>query len=259
MQVYTYLSLIPEALVLSHLPPEQFGKYMAIGNRRKTESPVVFFEIDPDADLTNFKMDEARKRCVPHEDSSPHRSIYVSIYHVIPLVPLESIRKAYLTTSSGFTLGLDSREWPGDSGDHFYLYQELGPVYPRAASRLNPGDFIRHVTNPDAMVLVPRVAFVDLQLGSLASDPDSPLASQRLPYLHFDHLRECLHSVAEGSDRRAKIVNRGLRPDLLFFLIRSGLFVGDCEGMKFFPMPDEETLEKDHHLWWHSARTAKGY
>jgi len=259
MQTHTYLSLIPEALVLSHLPPDQFGKYMAIGNRRKTEGPVVFFELDPDADFSSFKIEEARKRCVPHADGSPHRSIYVAVYNVIPRVPLDALKRAYLTTPSGFTLGLDPGGWAADTQDRFFLYQELGPVYPRAASRLNPQEFCHHVTDPEAMVFLPRIAFIDLQLGPMAMDPGAASSADQMPYEHLEHLQECLHSVAPGQERKTKIVNRGLRPELLFYLIRSGLFIGDQAGMKFFPMLPEEELEKNHHLWWHSARSSKGY
>jgi hypothetical protein len=259
MKIHTYLSLMPEALVLSHLPPDQFGKYMAIGNRRKSEGPVVFFEVADDADLSGFKLTEARARCTPHEDGSPHRSVYVSVYHVLPRVPLPSLLKAYLTTPSGFTLGLDSAEWVPCSKDGLFLYQELSPVYPRAASRLNPLDFCRHVADPDAMVSLPRLAFIDLDLGPLAVDPEASIGGQELPYQNLDHLRECLSAVAPGQERTTKIVNRGLRPDLQFHLIRTGLFIGDRAEMKFFPMPSEETLERQHQLWWYSARTAKGY
>jgi hypothetical protein len=126
MKIHTYLSLIPEALVLSHLPPDQFGKYMAIGNRRKIEGPVVFFELDPGADYSAFKMEEARKRCVPHADGSPHRSIYVAVYNVIPRIPLDALVKAYLTTPSGFTLGHRSRRMVAEPG---------GQVFPLSGAR----------------------------------------------------------------------------------------------------------------------------
>lgn len=259
MKIHTYLSLIPEALILSHLPPEQFGKYMAIGNRRQIEGPAVFFEIDPQADLSCFKIEEARRRCEPHPDGSPHRSIYVAVFNVIPRVPLGSLARAHLTTPSGFTLGIEPKEWVPTGDDRFFLYQELGPVYPRAASCLNPLEFCRRVTDPEAWVSLPRIAFIDLQLGPLAKDPNATERAGELPYQHMDHLRECLNAVGSQDNRKTKIVNRGMRPDILFYLIRSGLFIGDQEEMRFFPMPSEDELERDHHLWWHSARSAKGY
>ena len=257
METWTYLSLIPEALILSQLPPEKFGMYLAIGNRRQNESPAVFFEVDSTADLSAFRIGEAAKRCVPHADGSPHRSIYVAVYNVIPRVPLEALKKAYLVTPAGFTLAVDPVEWRHEGDDRLFLYQELGPVYPRAVSRLNPGDFCRHVTDPAALVSLPRLAFIDLKLGPLALDPDAEPSG--LPYRQIDHLRDCLRSVRDDPARMTKIVNRGLRPDVLYYLIRGGLYIGDGERMRFFPLPGEDMLESEHYLWWHSARTVKGY
>jgi hypothetical protein len=257
METHLYLSLIPEALIFSQLPPDKFGMYMAIGSSRQIEGPAVFFEVDQSADLSAFRIDEARARCVPHPDGSPHRSIYAAVYNVLPRVPLDALQRAYLTTPAGFTLGLDSAEWQEQSDDAVFLYQELGPVYPRAASRLEPAAFCRHVTDPASLVTLPRLAFIDLKLGALAKAPDTPGAAG-LPYQSLEHLRSCLKDVHREGGRTTKIVNRGLRPDILFYLIRSGLFVGDKEaGVRFFPLPDEDALERDHYLWWHSAQSVK--
>jgi hypothetical protein len=257
METRIYLSLIPEALILSQLPPDKFGMYLAIGNRRQIEGPAVFFEVDPAADLSAFRIDEAARRCVPHADGSPHRSIYVAVYNVIPRVPLAALKKAYLVTPAGFTLAIDPAEWRPEGDDRLFLYQELGPVYPRAVSRLDPRDFCRHVTDPSCLVSLPRLAFIDLKLGLLARDPDAGAAG--LPYQHLDHLRECLRTVRDDPGRMTKIVNRGLRPDVIYYLIRSGLSIGDGSGMRYFPIPCEDELASDHYLWWHSARTVKGY
>jgi len=257
MEPRLYLSLIPEALIFSQLTPEKFGMYMAIGSNRQIEGPAVFFEVDQSADLSDFRLEETRERCVPHPDGSPHRSIYVAVYNVLSRVPLTALKRAYLTTPAGFTLPLDSHEWEEKSDDSLFLYQELGPVYPRAASRLEPWAFCRQVTDPSSLVSLPRLAFIDLKLGALATNPDSPGAGG-LPYQNLEHLRSCLKDVHGESSRRTKIVNRGLRPDILFYLIRSGLFVGDYEsGMRYFPLPSEDILESEHYLWWHSARSVK--
>jgi len=257
MEPRLYLSLIPEALIFSQLTPEKFGMYMAIGSSRQIEGPAVFFEVDQSADLAAFRIDEARKRCVPHPDGSPHRSIYAAVYNVLPHVPLTALKRAYLTTPSGFTLGIDATDWEEQSDDAVFLYQELGPVYPRAASRLEPWEFCRHVTDPASLVSLPRVAFIDLKLGALATNPATPGAAG-LPYQNLEHLRSCLKDVHPDNGRATKIVNRGLRPDILFYLIRSGLFIGDKEaGMRYFPLPGEDELERDHYLWWHSARSVK--
>ena len=258
METHLYLSLIPEALILSQLPPEKFGAYVATGSRRQIEGPAGGFEVDQSADLSGFRLDEARARCKVHRDGSPRRSTYVAVYNVLPRVPLEALRKVYLTTPSGLTLGLDPGTWAGDGHERFFLYQELGPVYPRVASRLGPKAFCELVTAPEKLVTLPRIAFIDLKLGSLASDTDIQLDGS-LPYQNAEHLRECLRSLRDHAERMTKIVYRGMRPDILFSMVRSGLFVGDTTGLRFFPMPSEEALESQHTLWWHSAQAVKGY
>lgn len=258
MQNHIYLSLIPEALIMSQLPPDKFGAYMATGSKRQIEGPAIFFEVDPGADLSAFRMQEAEARCKPHKDGSPRRSIYISVWNVLPQVPLEALQRVYLTTPGGLTLGLDPAEWRAAVGDKFFLYQELGPVYPRVATRLEPRAFCELVANPEKMVSVPRIAFIDLKIGVLARDADAALDGN-VPYQHIDHLRECLRSLEHNPERMTKIVNRGLRPDILFSMIRSGVFVGDNRGLRYFPMPSEETLESQHNLWWHSAKALRGY
>ena len=258
MESHLYLSLIPEALILSQLPPDKFGTYLATGSKRQIEGPAVFFEVDQTADLSGFHMDEARARCVLHRDGSPRKSVYMAVFNVLPRVPLEALRRVYLTTPSGLTLGLDPVPWTGDGHDRFFLYQELGPVYPRVASSLGPKGFCDLVTSPDKLVSLPRLAFIDLNLGSLATDTDIQLDGS-VPYQNVEHLRECLRALRDHPARMTKIVYRGMRPDILFSMVRSGLFVGDTHGLRFFPMPTEDSLEADHSLWWHSARAVKGY
>ena len=259
MENYLYLSLIPEALILSQLPPEKFGRYLATGSKRQIEGPAVFFAVDLEADLSAFRMKEALERCVPHQDGRPRNSVYVSIFNVLSQVPLSALSRAYLTTPSGLTLELESQEWAplGDQEANF-LYQELGPVYPRVASRMRPQPFCEAVTDPAAMVSLPAVAFIDLKIGGLAYRPEREEVAGT-PYSQSDHIRECFGSLEHKVGRPTKIVNRGLRPDILFYLVRSGVFLGKGSAMLFFPMPSEDTLESDHYLWWHSAQSQRGY
>ena len=259
METHLYLSLIPEALILSHLSPAEFGRYTATGAKRQIEGPAVFFEVDPAADLSAFRMDEARARCVPHPDGRRRNSVYVAIYDVLRRVPIDALGRAYLTTPSGITLGLEPGSCPEpEANEAHFFYQELGPVYPRVASRLEPWSFCEWVTSPAQLIALPAIAFIDLKLGGLAYNP--PRADRPLPpYQHAEHIRECFEGLGRKPDTPVKIVNRGLRPDILFYLVRSGLYVGGGGAMRYFPLPDEETLESDHHLWWHSAQTMKGY
>jgi len=259
MESHLYLSLIPEALILSQLTPAEFGRYLATGSKRQIVGPAVFIEVDRQADLATFRIDEAMARCVPHSDGSPRRSVYLAIHNVLGCVPPAAMLKAYLTTPAGSSLALEPGEWRAkDDEEANFLYQELGPVYPRVASRLRPKDFCDAVTDPTAFVSLPAIAFIDLKIGGLAYEPERVEVPGTL-YSVSDHIRECFSSLDHKVGRPTKIVNRGLRPDLLFYLVRSGLFVGGRGELKYFPLPDGDTLESEHHLWWHSAQAMKGY
>src|SRR5690606_39865568 len=42
---YLYLSLLPEALVASHLAPEEYGAYLATGAQKRARGQAVFFKL----------------------------------------------------------------------------------------------------------------------------------------------------------------------------------------------------------------------
>ena len=116
MERHLYLSVMPEALVASQLPPHAFGAYYATGSRKKSRSQAMFFELDPDFRHEYFNIEAGYKRLVPHEDGSPKRSVYISIYRVLEHVPLSAIQKLYVTTRDGRTLGLDAADDIPESG-----------------------------------------------------------------------------------------------------------------------------------------------
>src|SRR5690554_3206761 len=127
MDLYLYLSLIPEALVFSQLPPQHFGKYLAIGEKRLSKGPAVFFEVDPTFQSDLLPIERARKKCVPHLDGSPRRSTYVSVYHALANIPTSVLGTLHLTTRDGITLGLERSEADIVQRDGLFLYQELSP------------------------------------------------------------------------------------------------------------------------------------
>lgn len=258
MEIYLYLSLVPEALIYSMLPPEKFGKYLAIGDKKTTESPALFFEVDPDFRHEAFRLDQLKSDCHGHEDGSPRRSTYVSVYHALANIPVSALGRLHLATKAGFVLPLERGEYEGEPDGRFYLYQELCPVRPRVVSRLEPKAFNQHVTDPRQPIFLPRVVFCDLNLGTLETDPAKGDTGS-LPYHEIRHLRECLMGLQEREDKMTKIAVRDMQPEILFASIRRGVFVGDQQSFAYYPLPDEDTLARDHHLWWHSARSVPRY
>ena len=115
MEKFLYLSLAPEALIASNLPPEQFGAYYATGDYHRSFDQAIFFEINPDFKSDYFPMGKFDELCVPHSDGTPHKSVYLSVYRVLEHVPISAFRNLYLTTADGRTLELKKADFVPDS------------------------------------------------------------------------------------------------------------------------------------------------
>jgi hypothetical protein len=246
-----YLSVIPEALIVSMLPPEEFAVYYSVGSLKKAREQAVFFELDPSFRSEHLRIDEAIARCVPHENGSPKRSIYVSVYRVLEHVPLAAMRTLYLVTQDGRALGLTpGKVWP-EADDGLHLYQEIAPVHPLVASTLAPRPFYELIVkNPVSLISLPAVCFVELRLGELASDPQHG-AVRDLPYSNIEHLRGCLMEL-KTKTVHAKMVNRIQPAQFPYRMIKNGVFVGNAQGCLCFPVPSPEELRTQHYAWWRS-------
>lgn len=253
MSIHLYFSLIPEALVVSMLPPKAFGQYYATGRRYKTREQAVFFEVDPKFRHEYFAIDDAIARCVPHEDGSPKSSVYVSTYRVLEHLPVSALGTLHLSTAYGDTLALEPSDRLESRGDaKFHLYQDLAPVQSLAVSSLSPEDYYRRlVMSPSKFIRFPGLAFVDLDLGGLGNDPESPDTSH-LPYPYLHHLRESLLELA-GTEKDIKLVSRAQAPEFLYRMVRTGLYVGSGGDLACYRLPSHAVLRNDHPRWWRNA------
>ena len=252
MNVHLYLSLMPEALIVSMLNPEDFGTYYAVGTAKKSRGQAMFFEVDINFRHPFFRIDEAIARCVPHEDGTPKSSIYVSVYRVLEHMDLTALKELYLTTQDGRTLALTpSNDIPmPEKGLH--LYQEIIPVTPLVASRLDPVAFHELIVkNPTSLITVPVICFVELRLGELAHDPEMGLCED-LPYGNSDHLRQCLSDV-KTKYVSTKMVDRIHSSVFPYRAVKNGIFVGNSDQLKYYPMPSPEILRSENYRWWRSA------
>lgn len=252
MPVHLYLSMMPEALIASMLPPEEFGVYYATGTEKHSRSQAVFMEIDPTFRSDYFRVDEGIQRCKPEPDGSPKRSIYISVYRVLENIPLSAIRKLYLVTQDGQVLGVCNDPNIPENGERFFLYQEIAPVHPLIVSLLPPRAF--HdliVRNPISLISVPAICFVDLRLGELSMDPVNG-AVRDLPYANIEHLRACLVDLGNKTVH-TKMVNRNQPASFLYRTVRTGIYVGNHSNLLYYPLPSPETLRAEHYRWWRSA------
>ncbi|NQT27079.1 hypothetical protein HQ585_17120 [candidate division KSB1 bacterium] len=254
MKSYLYLSLIPEALIASMLPPEEFGTYLAIGTKKRTRGEAIFFEIDTDFKSDFFNLSSFKEKCVPHENGEPKKTFYLSIYRVLENVPLNALKNLYLTTDNGRVLELKEGTFKPETDGDLHLYQELAPVTPFIASELNPVDFCQFITDKKNSISVPTLAFVELQLHELAKNPDSPCIRD-LPYSNIDHLKDNLKELKEKPDKITKTVIRSVHNDILFRMVKNGFFIGDHQTLKYYPFPSVDDLESKYYAWWRSAQT----
>lgn len=253
MTKHLYLSLMPEALIASMLSAEEFGLYYAIGSDRTMHDQAIFIELDPDFRSDDFRIEEGLARCVPHEDGSPKKSVYISVYRVLERLPLSALKKLYLVSAHGEVLGLDPCDNLPQDDEAAYLYQEIAPVQPLVVSSLGPKAFADFISqDEDNFVHLPAVAFVELRLGNLAANPEHGSIDD-LPYDSIPHLRECLIEV-RTKETQTKMVHRVHAVEFPYRMIKSGLFISKSgEKLLYFPMPSRDQLRGEYYRWWRSA------
>ncbi|RPF28743.1 hypothetical protein [Georgenia muralis] len=254
MQTYLYFSLVPEALIASQLPPEKFGQYYATGYGYKSKGQALFFDVDPVRLGDFFDLEAAFERCVAHPDGRPKSSVYVSTYRVLEHVPVDALGSLHLTTAYGATLELGRSADLPPAGDGLHLYKELAPVTSLVVSDQDPRTFYEGITvQPSKFVRFPGLAFVELELGELASDPARGHVAD-LPYPNLHHLREALLEVSQP-DKSTKMVERVPSGEFTYRTVKdgSGFYFGNGTDLAFYPMPSHHDLRQDHPLWWRSA------
>ena len=252
MKQFVYLSITPESLVASHLPPVEFGNYLATGTRKRLRGQVIFLELDA-AKMKNLPIDYLNERLVPYKDGEPKRSLYLSIYRVLENTPLEAMKNLYLVTDDGKVLELKPKSFRPDDGDVIHLYQQFNPINTRVASKLSPTEFITFLTDTEKPVSVPMIFMAELKLNRLARHPDAPIHD--LPYPNPDHLRECLSRLISSEQRLTKTVIRQFKGDLSYRTVKDGFFVGNHDNYLYYPFLSTEELEGTYYSWWRSALT----
>ena len=244
--------MTPEALIASMLTPEEFGAYYAVGSVKKSRGQAIFFEIDLDFRHEELPIEEGLERCVHHEDGDPKRSVYITVYRALENISLDAVQKLYLVTQDGRTLGLNPSEECPEDGGGLHLYQEIAPVHPLVVSTLGPKEFYDLIVKePTTLLTLPAVCFAELRLGELADNPEYGSVGD-LPYSNIDHLRQCLVDLRTKTVH-TKMVNRVQPASFHYRTVKSGVFVGNVDQCRYFPLPSQEELRAKHYRWWRSA------
>ena len=252
MKKYLYLSITPESLVASHLPPAEFGNYLAIGTRKRLRGQAIFLELNP-AKMPNLPIDYMNERLVPYANGEPKRSVYLSIYRVLENIPVEAMLNLYLVTDDGKVLELKSVPFPLDKQDIIHLYQQFNPISTRVASKLSPPEFIAFLTDTEKPVSAPSIFMAELKLNKLSRHPEAPIHD--LPYPNPDHLKDCLSTLMLSEHRLTKTVIRQFKGELSYRTIKTGFFVGNRDDYLHYAFPSIDELEGPYYSWWRSALT----
>jgi hypothetical protein len=244
MNKYIYLTCTPEALVASMLPPQAFGLYLSTGTKKRNKGQTIFFEVDLSQIEKIIDLESLNKRCVAKEDGSPKSSVYLSVYRVLETIPTSALKSLYLTTDHGCVLELKKAPYDKskEQQNALHLYQELCPVTPMVASGLTPSTFLKRLTDNSIPIVLPKLFFVELKLGELATNPLSGSA-EHLPYSNIGHLRDCLEILRGEYEKHMKTVQRVFSGTLLYRTIETGFYVGSKDEIAFYPYPSMKQLE----------------
>jgi hypothetical protein len=253
MSKFIYLTATPEALIASMLPPEKFGEYLSTGTKKRNKGQAIFFEVDLGKIETLIDLDSLNTRCVPKADGSPKNSVYLSVYKILEMIPLSALKSLYLTTDNGYTLELKKTPYDlsKENKNKLYLFQELCPVSPMVASGLSPSEFLKQLTDRSTPIAVPKLFFVDLKLGDLATNPLKGSVDY-LPFANIVHLRDCLESLKGDYKKQMKTVQRVFSGALLYRTIESGFYVGDKDEILFYRYPSLSELEDINYEFFRS-------
>lgn len=251
---YLYLSLLPESLVASHLPPNEFGLYLATGSQKRARGQGLFFKLTAEYAQRIITPAIAERM----NARQPRRSLYLSIYRVLEHTPLEAFESLHLATDDGRVLSLLPGTYRPNPGPRFHLYQEFCPVTPRVVSTLDPQEFAKHITDPSHPISLPALVFAELKLERLGDDPEAT-GIDNLPYPHLEHLRDCLRELRVKQGKQTKTLIRYLQQDVLFRTLNGGFYLAKSGGgFRYFPMPTLEQLETIYYPWWRSAQSSFG-
>lgn len=251
-KIYYYMALFPtEALIASMLAPEQFGSYMATGYKSGSHEQLIFAEIEGEFG-TEFDWDYAKEKTVPHEDGKPKYSVYLSIYRVLERVPLSKMKKLYLTTSDGRTLGLEKSEFPKFEGKKpYYLYQDLCPVNPLVISAFEPKAFGEYMVNKNVKISLPALFFCDMKVVDMNNLEHSghigPIYDRNL-----GHLNECIKSVTVRG-KETKMIERTFAGKFTFQIVDQGFALFNADEKVWYQMPTKEEFETKYYYWASSA------
>jgi hypothetical protein len=251
-----YQILYPnQALIASHLGPQDFARHYLVGSVRHYTGKLVFAEIDAGFRHPYFKIDEAFAEMKPHEDGSPKRTKFISSYRVLEHMDFDFILKLYLANSEAQVLELSTGTYTAkhETG-YLRTYAEIAPLSMLVLSPLAMPDFGTFITAPGNAKGSPKLFYTQIELNIrefLETFESNPFAQAPFPFLHPSKLRDAIHDMQAKPDKKSKGLSLFCPLDQISFKkIRHGFMFASPHRYKFFPMPTPHEIEEKHFKFW---------
>ena len=246
------------ALVASNLDPSEFGKHYTIGSSRYFHSQVVFAEIDSGFRHDYFEIERYMEEVVPKPDGSPKRTKFISTYRVLEHLELSAFRNLYITSVEGKVLTLHQAAYERQHGPGFVrTFQEICPLNAIVLSYMTPPEFGVFITDPRQAKSAPKVLFtqIDLNIDEFLSTLEAnPFHSSPIPNVHPQKLRDQILELKGNPSKKLKGISLDSAFGRMPFLsLRSGFWIADGKDLLYWPIPDHQTLERDHYDWLRST------
>ncbi len=251
-----YQILYPnQALIASHLTPEEFARHYLIGSIRHYSGKLVFAEIDSGFRHPYFNIDGILQNMNPHADGSPKRTKFICSYRVMEHMDFNAIQKLYLATSEAHVLELAPGPYEKVHQRGFLrTYAEIAPLSMLVMSPMNFPDFGRFITEAGNPKGCPKLFYTQIDLNVndfLSAFENNPFAQAPFPFLHPSKLRDAIRSMKAAPEKKAKGLSLFCPLDQISFKrIRHGFMFASETEAKFFPMPSQHEIEEKNFKFW---------
>jgi hypothetical protein len=256
-QKHLYLILHPnEALVASQLSPEEFAKHYSIGTPRHFTGKVIFAEVDSSFRDDYLRIEEYLGYTESGQPGVPKRTKFVKSYRVLEHIDFAALRKLYLVTTDGASLGLDRSEEPPNYGtrSRVRVYQEICPLQILVASNLDPRAFGNYITAETWSKGAPKIFFTqyDIDVEEVVSRKEVQAFNMGpLPNVNPTNLPTALKELQADPNKRTKTVSLNPNLDVMSYkAIQPGFWFAAGASILFYRMPTMDELHYQHYSWW---------
>jgi hypothetical protein len=253
---HLYLTLFPtRSLVASQLEPEPFARHYQVGSTRYYEGKLIFAEVDASYRHEFFRIDAAFSELKPHEDGRPKATKTIAAYRVLEHVAASAIKRIYLSTSSGHTLGLDpAPPAEEDTSGTLRVYLEICPMNMLVLSHLTPVGFGRYIVDPDNPKGAPKLFFTQVQLDIdefLRRYHLNPFVGAPVPGLHPSKLRTAAMEMKAQPNKPVKGISLHTPlQELPYRRLLQGYWLVSATEAVHYPMPPLDDVERKNFAFF---------